>query len=90
MPKTPGAKKIRAETEVRQARLDRRPMRRAAEQPTARQTRLRAIVRLLAHPRKQSSGQPKARQARLERLRELSVKFKMLGFAQWNAPASLL
>ena len=49
------------------------------------QTRL-ATDRQCTHERR-AAEQPEARQARLERLaREL----KMLGFAQWNAPASLL
>ena len=63
-------------------------MRRAAEQPAARQTRL-ATDRQRTHERT-AAEQPEARQARLERLRERNVKLKMLGFGQWNAPASLL
>jgi len=69
------------QTEVRQARLDRRCVHKAAEQPTARQTRLATD-----HPRThecRAVEHPEARQAKLEieRLRERNIKLKMLGFA---------
>ena len=71
--------------EVRQTRLDRRHMRRAVEQPAARQTRLATDrQRTRVH---RAAEQPAARQAKLC---ECIVKLKMLGFAQWNAPASFL
>ena len=71
------------QAEVRQAGLDRLRVRRAAEQPTARHTRL-ATDRQRTHERRAAKGY---RQARLERLCERNVKLNML---QWNAPASLL
>ena len=84
-PKRPGAKN-RA-YEVRQARLDRRRVHRTAEQTAARQTRLARDCQH-THERR-AAEQPEARQAKLERLCECNVKLKMLGFAQWNVPASL-
>ena len=80
-----GAKETRSEdqAEVRQAGLDRLRVRRAAEQPAARQTRL-ATDRQRTHERRAAEGY---RQTRLGRLRERKVKLNML---QWNAPASLL
>ena len=80
-----GAKETRSEdqAEVRQAGLDRLRVRRAAEQPAARQTRL-ATDRQRTHERRAAEGY---RQTRLERLRERNVKLNML---QWNGPASLL
>ena len=80
-----GAKETRSEdqAEVRQAGLDRLCVRRAAEQPAARQTRL-ATDRQRTHERRAAEGY---RQTRLERLRERNVKLNML---QWNGPASLL
>ena len=80
-----GAKETRSEdqAEVRQAGLDRLRLRRAAEQPAARQTRL-ATDRQRTHECTAAEGY---RQTRLERLRECNIKLNML---QWNAPASLL
>ena len=75
-------------TDRGKALLVKRHMCKAAEQPAARQTRL-ATDRQCTHEHR-AAEQPKARQARLERLRERNVKLKMLGFAKWNTPASLL
>ena len=71
------------QAEVRQDGLDRLRVRRAAEQPVTRQTRL-ATDRQRTHEHRAAEGY---RQTRLERLRERNVKLNML---QWNAPASLL
>ena len=71
------------QAEVRQAALDRLRVRRAAEQPTARHTRLATDCQR-THECRAVEGH---RQARLERLCECNVKLNML---QWNAPASLL
>ena len=81
--------RLRLEREERAiARLQRRHQRdkkRRSEQTEVRQAGLATD----SHERR-AAEQPVARQARLERLRERNVKLQMLGFAQWNAPASLL
>ena len=53
------------------------------------QTKLLATDCQRTHERR-AAEQPKARQESLERLHERNVELKMFGFAQWNAPASLL
>ena len=71
-----GAKETRSEdqAEVRQAGLDRLRVRRAAEQPAGRQTRL-ATDRQRTHERRAAEGY---RQTRLERLWDPNVKLNML------------
>ena len=66
-PKRSGLERRSEQTEVRQARLDRRRVRRAAVQPAARQTRLATDRQRTGHERR-AAEQPEARQPRLERL----------------------